>query len=462
MDQFQIAYGADYVTPDGKLVIDEPKIKQGIIKSIDSYTAIYRKGCTPPDSVTWPDIGNNKAFLAQSVVMTPNLSLSIPNALKSERPEDYYENTATIEWPLGPSADPFAIVARVHFGMAFSDGANVETAKEFVHFLVSEGWLAHYLNFSGERMLPSISKLLDQPFWLDPSDPHRMAAVMQAASRPLAHDYATASGDLRHEQIGNEGIWQKAIHRVVTEGITPRAGGRRGDRADQADPEGVSSHDTKRAFVSRCADHSGAARRKGRGSRHLVGQGLLPQEDEAVREIVAAFEDEIGKEVELVLHPLDEHPDNIVAALEAGQPPDFAFSVLLQYYIGQWAFEDRLVDLSDAVGHFSDLFDPEALDSAIAAEREDRAEGPVCAAACSLDQPHPRLEESAARGRLQPRRHPREWDAFWPFWCDRVQPAVRRATGRGDVWGVALPMSAGATDTYIGFYPSCLPMRRTT
>jgi multiple sugar transport system substrate-binding protein len=219
--QFQIAYGADYVTPDGKLVIDEPKIKQGIIKSIDSYTAIYRKGCTPPDSVTWPDIGNNKAFLAQSVVMTPNLSLSIPNALKSERPEDYYENTATIEWPLGPSADPFAIVARVHFGMAFSDGANVETAKEFIHFLVSEGWLAHYLNFSGERMLPSISKLLDQPFWLDPSDPHRMAAVMQAASRPLAHDYATASGDLRHEQIGNEGIWQKAIHRIVTEGITP-------------------------------------------------------------------------------------------------------------------------------------------------------------------------------------------------------------------------------------------------
>ena len=47
---------------------------------------------------------------------------------------------------------------------------------------------------------------------------------------------------------------------------------------------------------------------------------------------------------------------------------------------------------------------------------------------------------------------PREWEAFWSFWCDPVQPAVRRATGGGDVWGVALPMSAGATDTYIGFY----------
>jgi multiple sugar transport system substrate-binding protein len=219
--QFQIAYGADYVTPEGRLVIDDPKIRQGIVKSIDSYTAIYRKGCTPPDSVTWPDIGNNKAFLAQSVVMTPNMSLSIPNALKSERPDDYYQNTATIEWPLGPSGEPFPIIAVVHFGMAFSDGANVATAKEFIRCLVSEGWLMHYLDFSGERMLPSISKLLDQPFWLDPSDPHRMAAVMQAASRPLAHDYAAASGDLRHEQIGNEDIWRKAIHRVVTEGVSP-------------------------------------------------------------------------------------------------------------------------------------------------------------------------------------------------------------------------------------------------
>ena len=26
---------------------------------------------------------------------------------------------------------------------AFKDGANVETAKEFVHFLVAEGWLMH-------------------------------------------------------------------------------------------------------------------------------------------------------------------------------------------------------------------------------------------------------------------------------------------------------------------------------
>ena len=28
---------------------------------------------------------------------------------------------------------------------------------------------------------------------------------------------------------------------------------------------------------------------------------------------------------------------------------------------------------------------------------------------------------------------PKEWEPFWSFWCDKVQPAVRKATGREDV-----------------------------
>ena len=88
-------------------------------------------------------------------------------SLKSERPDDYYENTATIEWPLGLADEPFPIKGFVIPAVVFKDGDHVDTAKEFVRFLVGEGWLAHYLNFSGEHLLPSLSKLLEQPFWLD-------------------------------------------------------------------------------------------------------------------------------------------------------------------------------------------------------------------------------------------------------------------------------------------------------
>jgi hypothetical protein len=68
---------------------------------------------------------------------------------------------------------------------------------------------------------PSISKLFDQPFWLDRSDPHRMASVMQAKMRPLARDYTAASGNWRHDQVERGRVRAKAIHRIVTEGINP-------------------------------------------------------------------------------------------------------------------------------------------------------------------------------------------------------------------------------------------------
>jgi multiple sugar transport system substrate-binding protein len=219
--QFVAANEADYVASDGQLVIDKLTIKQKLIKIVENYTAIYRKGCTPPDAVNWSTRDNNNEFLAQNVVMTLNETLSIPNALKRDRPADYYHNTATIEWPLGPAGERFPVFGAVLPAVIFKDGDHVAAAKEFVRFLVGEGWLAHYLNFSAERVLPTMPKLLDAPFWLDPSDPHRMAAVMQVASRPLARDHTQALDNWRHDRIWQEFTWAKAIHRVAADGISP-------------------------------------------------------------------------------------------------------------------------------------------------------------------------------------------------------------------------------------------------
>jgi multiple sugar transport system substrate-binding protein len=220
--QFVQAYQANYVTPEGKLVIDDPDVRQRLVGAIDAYTAIYRKGCTPPDSATWnSSYDNNKAFLEQRAVLVANFSLSIPNALKKERPEDYYKNSATIAWPLGPTGESFPIPASVFSAVVFKEGGHVPAAEAFVRFLAADGWLMHYLDFSGERILPSIPALLDQPFWLDPGDPHRMAEVMQVQARAMAHDYTAASGDLGHDQIYNERVWSKAIHRIVADGLSP-------------------------------------------------------------------------------------------------------------------------------------------------------------------------------------------------------------------------------------------------
>jgi multiple sugar transport system substrate-binding protein len=189
---------------------------------VDSYTQIYRKGCTPPSAINWDsNRDNNQQFLTQAVVMVVNDTLSIPNALKHDRPDDYYKNTVTIEWPLGPDGAAFPIRGNFQVAEVFKGGGNVATAKEFVRFLVSEGWLAHYLDFAGERLLPAMPKLREGPLWLDVSDPHRMAAVMQIASRPMQYDYVTVTGDFRYDLVWRERIWPRAVHRVAAEGISP-------------------------------------------------------------------------------------------------------------------------------------------------------------------------------------------------------------------------------------------------
>jgi len=219
--QFIDAYEADYVTRDGSLVIDDPEVRRRLIEAVDSYTAIYRTGCTPPDSVNWDGYGNNEQFLAQTIVMTPNQTLSIPNALRTARPEDYYQNAVTIDWPDGAYGQPLPIETSVSRAVAFKAGEHVATAKEFVSFLIGEGWLAHYLDFAGERILPPMPALLQAPSWLDPGDPHRMRSAMQLLTRPRAGSYVALSGDWRHSKVEQEAIWPKTVHRVVAEGINP-------------------------------------------------------------------------------------------------------------------------------------------------------------------------------------------------------------------------------------------------
>jgi multiple sugar transport system substrate-binding protein len=93
-------------------------------------------------------------------------------------------------------------------------------------------------------------------------------------------------------------------------------------------------------------------------------QGWYPAEDKAVAELVTAFEEETGRQVELQQPTHDELIDKIEASFAAGQPPDFAYGLPLQTYDDEWAYEDRLVDLTDAIGHFADLFDIDLLEHA--------------------------------------------------------------------------------------------------
>ena len=155
--------------------------------------------------------------------MTPNVSLSIPNALKHERPDDYYKNTATIEWPLGPHGEPFPIVGTVVSAVVFKGGSNVALAKEFVRFLVGRG-LARPLSRLFGRALPAGDVEAARAAVL--ARPERPASDGVGDADELAAAGARVrlrriSGNWRHQLVNQEHVWGKAVHRVVAEGISP-------------------------------------------------------------------------------------------------------------------------------------------------------------------------------------------------------------------------------------------------
>jgi multiple sugar transport system substrate-binding protein len=112
----------------------------------------------------------------------------------------------------------------------------------------------------------------------------------------------------------------------------------------------------------------------------------------------------------------------------------------------------RLVDLSEAIGSFADVFDRHALDSVTLVDATTGRRGlyllPMGFATHHLHAWKSLLE----RAGFILADIPKEWDAFWAFWCDQVQPAVRQALGRDDIWGVGLTMSVDSRDTTNGLW----------
>ncbi len=173
-------------------------------------------------------------------------------------------------------------------------------------------------------------------------------------------------------------------------------------------------------------------------------EGFNPEEDAAVREIIAAFEQETGKQVELEQPSQNDIEAKVVAAVAAGQPPDFLFGYeygLLLRPMGRGGPPRRPLGGDRAVRK---PVRPDALRYATLLDATTGRRALYALPMAFATNTCPRLAQSPRAGRLYPGRRSQGVGGFWSFWCDRVQPAVRQATGRDDIWGVGLSMSAEA------------------
>ncbi len=75
---FLEAYGGDgIVSLDGRLQVDDPKVRKAAITALERLTTPFKQGYVPPGAINWGDVDNNNAFYAKQIVMTPNNTISI-------------------------------------------------------------------------------------------------------------------------------------------------------------------------------------------------------------------------------------------------------------------------------------------------------------------------------------------------------------------------------------------------
>jgi multiple sugar transport system substrate-binding protein len=222
---FMDAYNVELVDDDGKLLVDDPKVRQGLIGALTDYTTPYLKGCTPPSSTSWKDPDNNVAFHNKTTIMTHNGTISIatrwlddannealPADQRAQAQKNYYELIRTADFPNKPDGTPMRYRTGIAVGVIFAEARNKARAKDFVSFLMQEENLTPYVEGALGRLYPVTKAAQERPFWTE--DRHRKAMHDQYLSGTVAYEFTK---NYKFTILNNENVWAKAMHRVVNE-----------------------------------------------------------------------------------------------------------------------------------------------------------------------------------------------------------------------------------------------------
>ena len=219
---FLVAHGGqDIVTRDGKLHLDDPKVKQAAIKATAYLGGAYRDGYVPPSAINWNDADDNNAFHAKLMVMDVDGTLSTEVAIKEKHPEWYFKDMVThgIGYPNDNAGKPVPSIVGVTVGMIPKGAKNVTVAKEFLKYFVQPKVVGEFVELGLGRWLPVMPSLAKSPFWQDPKDPHLRGYVQQGLLGPTMPDYYVFN--LAMAEVRNQHVWSLAMIDVAKEGVKP-------------------------------------------------------------------------------------------------------------------------------------------------------------------------------------------------------------------------------------------------
>ena len=215
-EQILEAYDTNLLNERGELLVDTPQTRQGIIRCLDWYDRFYQQGYIPPDAINWLNIDNNRHLLNRVVLMTPNVSLSIPAAIRQDR-DTYYQKLGIVNFPDKPSGEPMRYLVSIKQAIIFADSPHQQVAREFLRYLIQPEIIAKYLQASGNRYLPVHKSVWKDPAWQQTEDPYIATATEALTKSPTRLIYMAKNP--AYSQVLQENIWGKALTRKIVYGI---------------------------------------------------------------------------------------------------------------------------------------------------------------------------------------------------------------------------------------------------
>jgi multiple sugar transport system substrate-binding protein len=218
---FMIANGGNgIVTKDGRPHLDDPQVKDAVIKALTYITTAYKEGYVPPGALSWNDADDNNAFHAKQMIMDLDGTISTEVALYHKK--EAYDDIVTMGLPLDNAGKP--IPAQLGVGGAFipKGAKNIEVAKDFLKYVIQPKVVNEYLKAGLGRWLPPMPDLVKaDPFWLDPKDPHRTAYAREGMLDSTVPIYPAFNPG--YAEANAQQIWGTAAADVIREGMTPQA-----------------------------------------------------------------------------------------------------------------------------------------------------------------------------------------------------------------------------------------------
>jgi multiple sugar transport system substrate-binding protein len=179
-------------------------------------------------------------------------------------------------------------------------------------------------------------------------------------------------------------------------------------------------------------------------------EGYYPEETEAIRSAVEKWKTQTKTAIELTFYSEKDLVQQTENALAAKTPPDVIYGYGIELLVlPRLAWEGQLADVSSVLQPIEAQYEPQALESVRYYNNMEKKRSyyalPLSQQSVNL---HYWLDLLQETGKTT-QNIPKDWTGFWSFWG--TEQDLLKKKGINEVYGIGLPMSAAATDTFAIF-----------